>query len=191
MSVSLVEFALEFFPGIFEGNVASVPVVSGIDNLRERMSVWAVEVVVEFFLGGFEGGVGTVPLVSGIGMLRGRMSVWFGEVAREEVIHDVRIIPSRAIFKAWEVYVPGIEDRRGLDLDTGALMMGSCGAGIIRGSIIVARIPCVRTIPWALQDATKSSEDVAVGAVELTDCVFAETAGWKMIDFYIQVAWAA
>lgn len=121
------------------------------------------------------------------------MIVLFGEVAHE-VIHVVGIMPSRAIFKAWEVYVPGIEDRRGLNLNArGLIMMGSCGTGIIRGGVVAAGVCCrVRdTTPWTLHAATEISKYVAVGAVELTDCVFAETAGWDMIDFYVEVVWTA
>ena len=66
-------------------------------------------------------------------------------------------------------------------------MMGCCGAGIIRGGV-VAGICCVRNTAWALR--AEVSEDVAAGTVELTDCVFAETAGWEM-GFYVKVAWAA
>ena len=157
------------------------------------MSLWAVEVVIECVLDGLKWRFGIVPFVSGFGSLRGRTSVWVGEVAHEEIIHNVQLIPSRVIFRAREFYVPGIEDRRSLNLDArGLRVMGSCGTRITRGGVEVAGLRCVRnTTTRALHGATEISKDVAVWAVELTYCIFAEAAGWEMIDFNTQLAWAA
>ena len=93
-------------------------------------------------------------------------------------------IARRTIFRECGVYVRVIEHRRGVNLDARGLM-GCCGAGIC-GS--VARICCVRNTAWALR--AEISKDVAAGAVELTDCVFAETAGREM-GFYLKVTWTA
>ena len=93
---------------------------------------------------------------------------------------------SRMTFREGGICVRGIEDGRGLDLDARSLMMGSCGAGICGG--VVAGICCGRGTAWAPR--AEISKDVAAGAVELTDCVFAETAGWEM-GFCLQVAGAA
>ncbi len=93
-------------------------------------------------------------------------------------------VASVAIFRECGIHVRVIEGRRGLNLDARGLVE-SCGAGIRGG---VDGICCVRNTAWAFR--AEISKDVAAGAVELTDCVFAEAAGWEM-GFYLKVARAA